>query len=97
MEVGTVDAFQGREKDVVVFSVTATSNLSFVSDPNRLNVAFSRAKKKLVVVGNAEAVRRGGGTLRDLLWECSKRGTVVVSRSSDSLPSRTSTPELALP
>ncbi len=58
VEIGTVDAFQGREKDLVVFSLTATKNLSFAADPNRLNVAVSRAKKKLVIVGRGNSVLR---------------------------------------
>jgi len=58
IEVNTVDAFQGREKKVVVFSVTATDSrtLRFVSDPNRFNVAVTRAQCKLIVVGNADVI-----------------------------------------
>ncbi|ADC64644.1 type III restriction protein res subunit [Ferroglobus placidus DSM 10642] len=63
VEVGTVDAFQGREKDVVIFSVTATGNMNFVSDPNRLNVAFTRARKKLIVVGNGRAITKSDSLL----------------------------------
>lgn len=58
IEVNTVDSFQGREKDVIIFSVTSTENLSFVDDLNRLNVAFTRARKKLIVLGNAESIQR---------------------------------------
>jgi predicted DNA helicase len=53
VEVNTVDSFQGREKDVIVFSVTSTRDMSFVEDENRLNVAFTRARRKLIVIGNA--------------------------------------------
>ncbi len=53
VEINTVDAFQGRERDAVVFSLTSTGNLKFASNPNRLNVAFTRPKYKLIVVGNA--------------------------------------------
>ena len=58
LEVNTVDAFQGREKDVVIFSVTATTRrtLEFASNPNRLNVAFTRPKYKLIVVGKGKAI-----------------------------------------
>lgn len=63
VEVNTVDAFQGREKDVIIFSVTSTSNLSFVEDPNRLNVAFTRARKKLIVLGNPKPIIDHGGLL----------------------------------
>jgi len=57
VEVATVDAFQGREKDVIVFSAVATSSNSvrFVENARRLNVAFTRARRKLIVVANAEA------------------------------------------
>lgn len=55
VEVNTVDGFQGREKDVIIFSVTAVSDLSFASNPRRLNVAVTRAKKKLIVIGNEKS------------------------------------------
>jgi superfamily I DNA and/or RNA helicase len=57
VEVGTVDAFQGREKDVIIFSATATSQRSirFVENERRLNVALTRARKKLIVLANANA------------------------------------------
>jgi len=55
IEVNTVDGFQGREKDVIIFSVTAVSNLSFASNLRRLNVAVTRAKKKLIVIGNEKS------------------------------------------
>ena len=58
VEVNTVDSFQGREKDVIIFSVTSTEDMGFVGDENRLNVAFTRARKKLIVVGNAESIER---------------------------------------
>jgi len=62
LEVNTVDSFQGREKDVIIFSVTSTGSLEFVEDENRLNVAFTRARAKLIVVGSAKSInehRRG--------------------------------------
>jgi superfamily I DNA and/or RNA helicase len=68
VEVNTVDAFQGREKDVIIFSVAATSNLRFPSNPNRLNVALTRPRCKLVVVGNGRSIYREEGSLiRDFL------------------------------
>ncbi len=55
VEVNTVDGFQGREKDVIIFSVTAVSDLRFASNTRRLNVAVTRARKKLVVLGNEKS------------------------------------------
>ncbi len=58
LEIKTVDGFQGREKDVVIFSLTATEDFKFVSNPNRFNVALTRPKYKLIVVGNGRALSR---------------------------------------
>jgi len=63
IEVNTVDSFQGREKDVIIFSVTSTEGMSFVEDENRLNVAFTRARKKLIVIGNAKSIEANKGLL----------------------------------
>ena len=55
IEIATVDSFQGRECDVVIYS-TVRSNLSrrigFLRDHRRLNVALSRARDLLVIVGD---------------------------------------------
>ena len=51
--VGTVDSFQGKEADIVVFSVTRTVGpLRFLADKRRLNVALSRARDRIFIVGN---------------------------------------------
>ena len=55
IEIGTVDAFQGREKDAVIFTAVATAekSVAFVENTRGLNVAFARARKKLIVIVNA--------------------------------------------
>jgi len=63
VEVSTVDAFQGREKDVIIFSVTSTKSFRFVSDENRLNVALTRPKYKLIVIGNAIRIKDANNKL----------------------------------
>lgn len=50
---GTVDRFQGREADLVLLSMRNTQRTGFLDSPNRLNVAVTRARQQLVVVGNA--------------------------------------------
>jgi hypothetical protein len=59
LSVGTVDAFQGREFDVVFVSLVRSNDhqeprrrFGFTLTPNRLNVAMSRAKRLLVVAGD---------------------------------------------
>jgi Cdc6-like AAA superfamily ATPase len=61
MEVDTVDGFQGREKEAVVVSLTRSNEqgeVGFLADVRRMNVAVTRARKKLVVVGDGATVAR---------------------------------------
>jgi superfamily I DNA and/or RNA helicase len=65
VRIATVDAFQGKQDDIVVYSMVRanTSELRFVSDKRRLNVAFSRAKRLLVIVGHRETARQSAQLL----------------------------------
>ncbi len=61
VEINTVDAFQGRETDIVFYSVVRSNKegkLGFLQDVRRLNVAFSRARELLIVVGNHASVTK---------------------------------------
>lgn len=61
VDINTVDAFQGRETDIIFYSVVRSNNegkLGFLQDVRRLNVAFSRARELLVVVGNHHSVTK---------------------------------------
>jgi superfamily I DNA and/or RNA helicase len=60
IEVGTVDAFQGREKDAIIVSFVETNpnKLRFFYDRKRLNVALSRARELLVIVGGLDVLGR---------------------------------------
>ena len=56
ISVNTIDSFQGQERDVVYISMTRSNdegNIGFLSDIRRMNVAMTRARKKLVVVGDS--------------------------------------------
>jgi regulator of nonsense transcripts 1 len=51
----TIDSFQGRESDIIVFSTVrcnASRDIGFVDDARRLNVAWTRAKLALIIVGD---------------------------------------------
>lgn len=56
LEVDSVDGFQGREKEVVVLSLVRSNmegEMGFLADTRRMNVAMTRAKRKLLVVGDS--------------------------------------------
>lgn len=66
IEVATVHKFQGREKDVIIFSTVDDTVTEFSDDPNLLNVAISRAKKKFIIVA-ADQEQPAGSNVGDLI------------------------------
>ncbi len=58
LEINTVDKFQGAERDIIIYDIVRSSkgqsNIGFLDDYRRINVAFSRVKRLLIVVGDSE-------------------------------------------
>jgi superfamily I DNA and/or RNA helicase len=64
IEINTVDAFQGREADICIYSVTRSNDqkqIGFQREKKRLNVALSRARDALVLVGDFDFCSKIGG------------------------------------
>ncbi|XP_010123209.1 PREDICTED: protein ZGRF1 [Chlamydotis macqueenii] len=58
VQVSTVDAFQGAEKEIIVLSCVRTRQIGFIDSEKRMNVALTRAKRHLLIVGNLACLSR---------------------------------------
>ena len=79
VEIRSVDGFQGREKKVILFSAVRSnrqSRVGFLRDWRRLNVALTRAKNAVVVVGDISTLRNDPNWAAFIRW-CEKNGCVV--------------------
>ena len=83
LSVDTVDRFQGGERPVIIMSFATTTRLEadsqlrdHLTNPNRLNVALTRAQRKLILVGNASALE-GLPVFERLLSYCRGMNTII--------------------
>lgn len=76
IDFNTTDAFQGRERDIIIFSCVRASpegGIGFLSDIRRMNVGLTRAKSSLYVLGNANSLIRNklwGSLVQDAKTRC---------------------------
>ncbi|EGF80951.1 hypothetical protein BATDEDRAFT_24512 [Batrachochytrium dendrobatidis JAM81] len=62
VDINTVDGFQGQEKDIILLSCVRASkdtdrSVGFISDTRRMNVALTRAKHSLIIIGNSHSLK----------------------------------------
>lgn len=92
ISVHTVDGFQGQERDVIVISMVRDNDerqIGFLGDLRRMNVAITRARMKLIIIGNSETLSKH--RFYNALFEhFKKNGIVVDSVFPDEIPSTTS-------
>lgn len=82
--IASIDAFQGREKNFLVMSCVRSNEenkIGFLSDGRRMNVALTRAKYGLILVGDTTCLRRSGGLWKKYLDHLEERGSIL--KSSD--------------
>ena len=80
VEVKTVDGFQGREKEIIIISTVRSNedgNIGFLRDLRRLNVAITRAKRKLIIIGNVNTLENNPTYAR--LIEFARKNKVLVT------------------
>lgn len=78
LELSTIDKYQGRDKAVILVSFVRSNELgncgNLLNDFRRINVAFSRAKRKLILLGSYQTLHRGSETMRLVLDKMKTNG-----------------------
>lgn len=90
MEIASVDAFQGREKEFIIFSFVRSNDqqgIGFLKDWRRLNVAITRARRGLFMIGNARVLSRDV-LLHSLLAHLQKQQLIVEGPVRELAPTR---------
>ncbi|KAL0034221.1 hypothetical protein WJX77_004006 [Trebouxia sp. C0004] len=88
--IETVDSFQGKQMDVVIMSCVRASEpgsqtgIGFVSDIRRMNVAITRAKRALWILGSA-ATLKASPVWQALIDDAEQRGTIVKDATAEKL------------
>ena len=89
--IDTIHKFQGKEKDYIILSTVANKirfyddddRIDFLNNPNLINVAISRAKKRLYILASEETLKQNNSILRDLSkyyeYYCSETKVVKTS------------------
>ena len=80
LDVSTIDKYQGKDKDVIILSMVRSNDAGktgrLLEDKRRLNVALSRAKSKLIILGSYKTLSEGSLALRPVFDEMKKRNWI---------------------
>lgn len=82
LEINSVDAFQGREKEVIILSLVRSNPLAdigFLEEKRRLNVAITRARSHLMVVCDSGTVAKDCAALESFIDYCYQNADVVTA------------------
>lgn len=90
VQIGTFDRFQGREYDLAIISLVRTKAFGFTNNIRRMNVAFSRAKKHLLIFGNIEKLNKIAMAKKPKIDE----GSGNISIEEDAFVTKTLIPRL---
>jgi len=86
VEIKSVDGYQGREKDIIIFScvrANSSASVGFLEDWRRMNVAITRAKAALFIVGNRATLHAGDEHWRRYIDWLEKQRCVLSGRDVD--------------
>ena len=79
IEIQTVDGFQGREKEIIIISLVRSNkekDIGFLEDLRRLNVAITRPKRKLIIVGDKKTIE-SNKVYKDLISYILDKGKIL--------------------
>jgi len=87
VNVNTVDGFQGSERDVIIISCVrgGGDSIGFLGDRQRLNVALTRAKYAMIVVGNIQTLKSKNEMFGELVTNASQRKCLFPLNNSTNL------------
>ncbi|KAM3369762.1 hypothetical protein ACQJBY_017559 [Aegilops geniculata] len=79
VRIKSIDAFQGEEDDVIILSTVRSNGrgaVGFLADSQRTNVALTRARHCLWIVGNANTLSKGGTVWTDIVVDARRRNCI---------------------
>ncbi|KAL6899470.1 hypothetical protein ACP4OV_006128 [Aristida adscensionis] len=88
VKVRSVDGFQGAEEDVIIFSAVRSNragSIGFLANVNRTNVALTRAKHCLWILGNATTLASGKTIWREIVADAKDRGRLIDAKDDTDL------------